>query len=304
MDSLRDKVVVVAGATRGCGRAIAVELGARGATVFACGRTTRDRQSPMRRPETIEDTAELVAAAGGRGIPVRCDFTSVADVDALRARLESEVDGRLDVLVNDVWGGDPLHEFGIAYWESNLDDVLTMVRNGVDAHLVSLHRLLGLLTAKPGGLVIQVTDGDDETYHGAGLAYYLVKSSMRAIGRALAGELAPYGGVGLTVSPGFLRSESMLDHFGVTEQNWRDGAANEPHFVMAESPHYLGRGVAALAEDPEVSRFAGQTMASWTLMHEYGFADTDGSRPDWGRWMTDVFATGTDPSTIDVSAYR
>lgn len=304
MDSLRDKVIVVAGATRGCGRAIAVELGACGATVYACGRSTREQPSEMARPETIEETAELVTQAGGRGIPVRCDFTSVADVDALRARLESEVDGKLDLLVNDVWGGDPLHAFGVAYWESKLDNVLKMVHNGVDAHLVSLHRLLPLLTKRPGGLVIQVTDGEDETYHGAGLAYYLVKSSMRAIGRALAAELAPYGCVGLAVTPGFIRSESMLEHFGVTEQNWRDGAATEPHFVMAESPHYLGRGVAALATDPEVARFAGQVLGSWTLMREYGFADSDGSRPDWGRWMADVFSTGQDPSTVDPAGYR
>lgn len=306
MGSLTGKVAVVAGATRGCGRAIAVQLGALGATVYAAGRTTREQASPMARPETVEGTAELVDAAGGQGVPVRCDFTVPGDVDALRARLVDDVDGRLDVLVNDVWGGDPLHEFGIPYWESDLDNVLQMVRNGVDAHLVSLHRLLPLLTKRAGGLVIQVTDGDDETYHGAGLAYYLVKASMRAIARALAGELAPYGCVGLAVAPGFIRSESMLDGFGVTEQNWLDVATSgkDPHFVLSETPNYLGRGVAALAADPEVGRFAGQTLASWTLMHEYGFADSDGTRPDWGRWMSEVVVTGTDPATVDVSAYR
>jgi NAD(P)-dependent dehydrogenase (short-subunit alcohol dehydrogenase family) len=306
MTSLRGKVAVVAGATRGCGRAIAIELGALGATVYAAGRTTRDRSSPMGRPETIEETAELVTAAGGKGVPVRVDFTVRADVDALRERLESDLDGRLDVLVNDVWGGDPLHRFGIPYWESDLDDVLAMVHNGVDSHLVSLHRLLPLLTARPGGLVVQVTDGDDETYQGAGLSYYLVKASMRAMARALAGELEPSGCAGLAVAPGFIRSEAMLEQFGVTEETWRDVATSgtDPHFVMSETPHYLGRGVAALAADAKVARFAGQTLSSWRLMHEYGFTDIDGSRPDWGRWMAEVVVTGRDPAAVDAGAYR
>lgn len=303
---LGGKVAVVAGATRGCGRAIAVELGALGATVYVAGRTTRERSSPMGRQETIETSAELVTEAGGRGVAVRADFTVPADVGALRSQLESDVDGQLDVLVNDMWGGDPLHEFGVPYAESNLENVLALVRNGVDSHLVSLHRLLPLLTARPGGLVVGVTDGDDETDPGAGLAYYLVKASIRAMARALAGELRPYGCVGLAVTPGFLRSEAMLEGFGVTERNWRDVATRgiDPHFVMSETPHYLGRGVAALAADPGVARFAGRTLSSWTLMHEYGFADLDGSRPDWGRWMADVVATGTDPASVDAAAYR
>ncbi|TKG73261.1 SDR family oxidoreductase [Prauserella endophytica] len=301
---LHGKVAMVTGATRGCGRAIAVELGRVGATVFVTGRTTRERKSAMGRTETIEETAELVDAAGGRGIPVRCDFGVVADVDALVERLYSEVDGRLDVLVDDVWGGDPYAEFGTAYWESDLDKALTMVRNGLETHLIALHRLLPLLVRTGGGLAIEVTDGDSDEYVGAGVPYYLVKSGVRAIGRALGAELAGHGCTGLTVTPGFLRSEAMLDHFGVTEDNWRDAIASDPHFAVSETPAYLARGVVALATDPKVQRFAGQTLASWTLMRAYGVTDVDGSRPDFGRWMADVVKPGLDPEQADPARYR
>jgi NAD(P)-dependent dehydrogenase (short-subunit alcohol dehydrogenase family) len=282
---VRDKVAVVTGATRGCGRAIAVELGRLGATVFVTGRTTRTTSSPLNRAETIEETAELVDAAGGRGIAVRCDFTSVSDVDALRARIESEVDGRLDILVDDVWGGDPFADFDSAYWEADLDDALTLVRNAVDTHLIALHRLLPLVVRKEGGLVIEVTDGDNDDYVGAGIPYYLAKCSVRALGRGLGVELAKVGCTGMTVTPGFLRSEAMLDHFGVTEETWRDAVSKTApaEFAFSETPTYLARGVAALAVDPKVSRFAGKTLASWTLMHEYGFTDVDGTSPDFGK---------------------
>ncbi|WP_423202183.1 SDR family oxidoreductase [Herbihabitans rhizosphaerae] len=308
---MRDKVAVVTGATRGCGRAIAVELGRLGATVFVTGRTTREQASPMKRPETIEETAELVDAAGGRGIPVRCDYTSVADVDALRERVESE--GRLDILVDDVWGGDQYLDWDNPYWESSLDDALTMVHNGIDTHLIALHRLLPLLTARPGGLVLEVTDGDtvnDETYPGPSIPYYLVKAAMRTLGRALGVELAKHGCVGLTVTPGFLRSEAMLEYFKVTEETWRDaitsgvGGDHGPHFAISETPYYLARGVAALALDPDAKRFAGKTMASWTLKREYGFTDLDGTQPDWGHWHDEVVKPGADPSTVDTSKYR
>ncbi|TDQ05241.1 SDR family oxidoreductase [Labedaea rhizosphaerae] len=297
--TLAGKVAVVTGATRGCGRGIAVELGALGATVYVTGRTTREQRSPMNRPETIEETAELVDAVGGKGIPVRCDFTKVSDVDALVDRIDSGV----DILVDDVWGGDPFHVFGVPYWEQDLDAVLSLVRNGVETHLIALHRLMPLVVRNK-GMVVEITDGDDETYHGAGLAYYLVKSSMRALGRALAGELEGTDCTALTVTPGFLRSEFMLDHFGVTEATWRDGVAKEPHFVMSETPRYIGRGIAALADDPEKARFNGKVMASWTLMREYGFTDLDGTRPDWGRWYDEVVATGKEPDTVDAAAYR
>jgi len=256
----------------------------------------------MKRKETIEETAELVEAAGGRAIAMRCDFTSVPDVDALRHRIGD----RLDILVDDVWGGDPFFDMENTYWDSDLDDALYLVRNAVDTHLIALHRLLPLVIRRPGGLVIEVTDGDTDEYVGAGLPYYVSKCSIRAIGRALGVELAKRGCTGLAVTPGFLRSEAMLDHFGVTEQNWREapGKTAPPDFVMSETPTLLARGVAALATDPDVVRFAGQTLASWTLMRTYGFTDADGTRPDWGRWLTEVREAGLDPATTDPSPFR
>jgi NAD(P)-dependent dehydrogenase (short-subunit alcohol dehydrogenase family) len=308
--SLKGKVAVVTGATRGCGRGIAIELGVLGTAVYVTGRTTRDSRSPMNRPETIEETAELVTAAGGEGVAVRCDFTDAADVAALADRISAERDGRLDLLVDDVWGGDPFVEFGIPYWESDLDKALLVARNGVDTHLIALHRLLPLLVRRPGGLVVEVTDGDREDYVGAGIPYYLVKSSIRAIGRALGAELKQYGCTGLAVTPGYLRSEFMLEVvYQVTEENWRDALTagrgeHAAHFAVSETPRYLGRGVAELAADPEVDRFAGRTLASWTLMREYGFTDLDGTRPDWGRWYDEVVEPGVDPTTVDAAKYR
>jgi NAD(P)-dependent dehydrogenase (short-subunit alcohol dehydrogenase family) len=305
---LAGKVVVVTGATRGCGRALAVELGRLGATVYATGRTTRAGSSPMKRPETIEDTAEMIDAAGGRGVAVRCDFTSVDDVDALRARIEADGHDRLDILVDDVWGGDPFSEIPhyTSFWEADLDKGLYLVHNALDTHLIALHRLLPLVVKEPGGLAIEVTDGDTDDYVGAPLPYFLAKCGVRAIGRTLGAELAKHGCTGLTVTPGFLRSEAMLEAFQVTEETWRDapGKTAPVDFAVSETPTYLGRAVAALATDPDVSRFAGQTLASWTLMREYGFTDIDGTRPDFGRWLTEVRHAGLDPATVDAERFR
>ncbi|GGP39029.1 SDR family oxidoreductase [Saccharothrix coeruleofusca] len=303
MGPLQGKVAAVTGATRGAGRAIAVELGAAGATVFVGGRSTREGLSPIGRPETIEETAELVTAAGGRGIPVKCDFTAVAEVDAFRARIESEVDGRLDVLVDDVWGGELEVEFK-PFWEADLDGQLRMWRNSVQAHLVALHRLLPLVIREPGGLVVEVTDGEDDEYHSGMLAYDSVKLAIRRFGRVLAKDVERFGTTTVAVTPGFLRSEQMLEHFGVTEENWRDAIARDPNYAMSETPHYLGRAIAALAADPDRHRFTGRSLASWTLMREYGFTDLDGSRPDWGRWYEEVVKPGVDPATADAAQYR
>lgn len=305
MTGLAGKVAVVTGATRGCGRAIAVELGRAGATVYVTGRTTRARTSPMGRAETIEETAELVDAAGGRGVAVRCDFANVADVDALAGRIKSEVDGRIDVLVDDVWGGDPYTDFANSYWESSLDSALAMVRGGLETHLIALHRLLPFVAATPGSLLVEVTDGEDEEYVGAGVPYYLVKSGVRAIGRALGADLAAGDSTALSVTPGFLRSEAMLDLFGVTEDNWRDAITGERlEFAVSETPAYLARGVVALATDPDVRRFAGATLASWTLARIYGIDDVDGSRPDFGRYFAEVHQAGIDPRTVDMATFR
>jgi NAD(P)-dependent dehydrogenase (short-subunit alcohol dehydrogenase family) len=304
--TLAGRVAVVTGATRGCGRAIAVELGRCGARVYVTGRSTGDSPSPMRRPETITETAELVTAAGGNGVAVRCDFTSVAEVVALRERLVAEAGNRLDILVDDVWGGDPFVDFESAYWESDLNDALSVVHNAIDTHLIALHTLLPLVVRAPGGLVVEVTDGDNDDYTGAGIPYFVSKCAVRAIGRALGAELARHGCVGMAVTPGFLRSEAMLENFGVTEQTWREsvGRSAPPDFAVSETPAYLGRAVAALATDPQVSRFAGRTLASWTLMREYGFADADGTRPDFGRWLAEVRHAGIDPATVDPSRFR
>jgi NAD(P)-dependent dehydrogenase (short-subunit alcohol dehydrogenase family) len=299
---LTEHVAVVAGATRGAGRGIAVELGARGATVWVTGRSTRAGRSEMGRPETIDETAELVDAAGGRGIAVRCDHTDAADVDDLRRAIEERSGGRLDVLVNDVWGGDALVEGG-PFWEHDLDKGLRAWRNGVESHLVTSHRLVPLMVARGRGLVVEVTDGDRDDYRGS-LFYDLVKASVIRLARAQAEELAPHGVVALAITPGFLRSEAMLEHFGVTEETWRDGVATDPHFALSETPRYVGRAVAALAADPDVGRVRGRALASWGLAREYGFTDVDGSRPDWGRWFEEVYLAGRDPRAVDPAPYR
>lgn len=289
---LAGRVALVAGATRGCGRAIAVELGALGATVYGSGRTTRDERSEMDRPETIEDTAELVDAAGGTGIAVRCDHAVGADVAALVDRIRAE-HGRLDVLVNDVWGGDPFTRWVKGVWEHPLDDTLRIVRNGIETHLITAHHALPLLIETGDGLVVEVGDGKAGVPFRGVVAYDHVKEAVVRLGFSLAAELRPYGATALSVTPGFLRSEAMLEHFGVTEATWRDASdAHGGYFRYSETPHLLGRGVAALAADPDRARFAGQCLGSWDLMHTYDFTDADGERPDWG--LVDAEARAAD----------
>jgi NAD(P)-dependent dehydrogenase (short-subunit alcohol dehydrogenase family) len=278
-------VALVAGATRGAGRGIALELGARGATVYCTGRTTRARQSPMRRPETIDETAELVDAAGGRGIAVRVDHTSSEEVGALVARIGAEQDGRLDVLVNSLWGGDPLTSWTSSFWEHSLEDGLEIQRHAVGAHLITAWHALPLMVARGRGLVVEMTDGDGERYAGA-LFYDLAKASNVRIAYDLAVDLRPHGVAAVAVAPGFLRSEAVLDHFGVTEQGWREAIAADEHFAQSETPRFVGRVVAALAADPDVLRFSGRTLHSGPLAQEYGIADVDGRRPNWIEYFS------------------
>jgi NAD(P)-dependent dehydrogenase (short-subunit alcohol dehydrogenase family) len=278
---LAGKIALVAGATRGCGRATAVELGALGATVYGSGRSTRSGRSPMDRPETIEDTADLVTAAGGEGIAVRCDHTDVADVTALVQRIRHER-GRLDVLVNDVWGGDPFVQWEKPVWEHPLDATLGVLRNGIETHLITSHVAIPLMLEGSGGLVIEVGDGKGEVPYRGNMPYDIVKAAVVRIGEGLAHELGPHGVTALTVTPGWLRSESMLDYFSVTEDTWRERAESVPYFEHSETPHLLARGIAALAADPHRDRFAGQCLGSWDLMRVYDLEDTDGTRPDWG----------------------
>jgi NAD(P)-dependent dehydrogenase (short-subunit alcohol dehydrogenase family) len=280
MGKLTGKVALVAGATRGAGRGIAVELGAEGATVYVTGRTTRVAKSPMNRSETIEETAELVRAAGGRGIAVRVDHSEPDEVAALIARIEKDEDGQLDVLVNDVWGGDPLTDWSKSFWEHSLDDGLKLVRQAVNTHIVTSWHAAPLMIRRKRGLIVEITDGVSENYRG-NLFYDLAKASVIRLAFAQAEELRPHGVTALALTPGFLRSEAMLDHFGVTEANWRDGAKKDPHFIASESPGYVGRAVAALAADPDVRRSGGQALATWDLYKVYGFTDRDGSQPDW-----------------------
>ena len=277
---LAGQVALVAGATRGGGRGIAVALGAAGATVYATGRSSAAGRSGMDRPETIEETAALVSAVGGTGIAVRTDHSDPGEVRALVDRVAAEQDGRLDVLVNCVWGGDPLTDWEHPLWEQDLDAGLRLLRQAVETHVITSRYALPLMVARRSGLVVEVTDGNTARYRGS-FFYDLAKSSVIRLAVAQAAELKPHGVAAVAITPGFLRSEAMLDHFGVTEATWRDGAAKDPHFAWSETPAYLGRAVAALAADPGVMTRTGQALATWGLYAEYGFTDTDGSQPDW-----------------------
>ena len=300
---LQGKVALVAGATRGAGRGIAVELGAAGATVYCTGRTTRAERSEYNRPETIEETAELVRQAGGRGIAVQVDHLAPAQVQALAARIERE-EGRLDLLVNDVWGADFLAEWNVPVWEHSLEKGLHLLRLAVDTHIITSHFALPLLIKNPGGLVVEMTDGTAE-YNSANyrlsLFYDLAKSSVIRIAWSQAKELQPHRCAAVALTPGWLRSEMMLDIYGVTEANWRDATKRQPHFAISESPAFVGRAVAALAQDPDLLRWSGQSLSSGGLAKVYGFTDLDGSRPDAWRYMVEVQDAG---KPADVTGYR
>ncbi|MGV9631591.1 SDR family oxidoreductase [Streptomyces sp. NPDC003487] len=300
---LDGKVALVAGATRGAGRGIAVELGAAGATVYVTGRTTRARRSEYDRPETIEDTADLVTAAGGTGIAVPADHLDPAQVRAVIERIDDER-GRLDVLVNDIWGGETLFEWDTPVWEHDLDNGLRLLRLAVDTHAITSHHALPLLLRRPGGLVVEMTDGTAEyngvTYRNS-FFYDLAKTAVLRMGFSLGRELGPRGATALALTPGWMRSEIMLDAFGVREENWRDALERVPHFAISETPRFVGRAVAALAADPDVARFNGQSLSSGGLARVYGFTDLDGSRPDAWRYLVEVQDAG---KPADVTGYR
>ncbi|MEU3982085.1 SDR family oxidoreductase [Streptomyces sp. NPDC026672] len=300
---LEGRVALVAGATRGAGRGIAVELGAAGATVYVTGRTTRERRSEYDRPETVEDTADLVTAAGGRGIAVPTDHLDPAAVRALVDRIAGEQD-RLDVLVNDIWGAEHLFAWDTPVWEHDLDDGLRLLRLAVETHAITSHHALPLLLRRPGGLVVEVTDGTAEynrdTYR-VNFFYDLAKASVLRMAFALGHELGPRGATAVALTPGWLRSEIMLDAFGVREDNWRDALVEVPHFAISETPRYVGRAVAALAADPGVARLNGTSLSSGGLARTYGFTDLDGSRPDAWRYLVEVQDAGR---PADTTGYR
>ncbi|GLW13625.1 short-chain dehydrogenase [Streptomyces sp. NBRC 13847] len=298
---LAGRVALVAGATRGAGRAMAVELGRAGALVYVTGRTTRERVSEVGRPtETIEETAELVTAAGGTGIAVAVDHLEPERVRALIERIDRE-QGRLDVLVNSLWGGDRLIEFDTRLWDLDLAGGLRMLRLGIDSHLITSHYALPLLIRRPGGLVVEITDGtaDFNRRYRENLCFDLTKNAPHRIAFGLAAELREHGGTAVSLSPGFLRSEEMLDHFGVTEETWREAVASSPHFAIAESPALIARGVRALAADPDKARWSGRSLSSGQLAKEYGFTDTDGSCPDCFGYFEDVVFGGRDAPAAD-----
>lgn len=300
---LKGKVALVAGATRGAGRGMAVELGAAGATVYVTGRSTRGRRSEYDRPETIEDTADLVTEAGGQGIAVPTDHLDAEQVRTLVERIDGE-QGRLDVLVNDIWGGEKFFAWDAPVWEHDLDNGLHLLRLAVETHAITSHHALPLLLRHPGGLVVEVTDGTadyNRDNYRVSFFYDLAKTSVLRMAFALGHELGPRGATAVALTPGWLRSEIMLDGFGVSEDNWRDALERVPHFAISESPHYVGRAVAALAADADVARWNGQSLSSGGLAQVYGFTDLDGSRPDAWRYLVEVQDAG---KPADVTGYR
>ncbi len=287
---------MVAGATRGCGRAIAVELARAGAYVYATGRSSRTAgRSEINRPETIEETGEMMAAVGGAGAALRVDHLEPGEVSALVERVGAE-QGRLDILVNDIFGGDAYAEFGKKLWEHDLPGGLRMLRMGIDTHLITAAIALPLMLSHAGGLIIEMTDGTFEynkTFRkGVGFYYDLVKAAVERITIGLTAELDGEQCTALAVTPGWLRSEAMLDEFGVTEQNWRDATAKVPHFCISESPAYVARGITALAADPAVARYAGTSLTSGQLARIYGVTDTDGPRPNCWTYVTEIQDAG------------
>jgi NAD(P)-dependent dehydrogenase (short-subunit alcohol dehydrogenase family) len=299
---LQDRVALVAGATRGAGRGIAVALGAAGATVYVTGRSTAGAPSEMGRPETIEETAALVEAAGGRAYAVRVDHLVPEEVRRLLARIADEP-GALHVLVNDLFGAVEI-EWGKTVWESDLEAGLHLLRTAVHTHAITSHCALPLLLRSPGGLLVEVNDGTEEYNRGHyrnSFFYDLAKAAVQRLGFSLGHELGSRGATAVVLTPGWLRSEAMLEAFGVREDNWRQAVARVPGFAVSESPAYVGRAVVALAADPDRARWNGQTLSSGQLARVYGFTDVDGSRPDAWRYMHDLDRPG---GAEDPGSYR
>ena len=300
--TLKNKIALVAGATRGAGRGIAVALGEAGATVYCTGRSTRKKGATPGRPETIEETAELVTAAGGKGIAVRVDHTVPAEVKKLAATIKRKHKG-LDILVNDVWGGDALTEFGKGFWSVNLENGLQMLKQAIHSHIITAHFAAPLMFGRPGAIIFEITDGEGFYYRG-NIFYDLVKTSVIRLAFGMSLELHKKDITALALTPGFLRSEAMLKHFKTTEANWKEvgkrknPGANSPDqndspedFMISESPRYIGRAVVALASDPEVKQKSGRVFSTWNLSREYGFTDVDGSQPHWGDHADKKYGT-------------
>jgi NAD(P)-dependent dehydrogenase (short-subunit alcohol dehydrogenase family) len=290
MKPLEGKVALVAGATRGAGRGIACMLGEAGATVYCSGRSARGRPNPTGyfagRPETIDETAEMVSAKGGVGLAVRTDHLVEEQVEALAGRIRRE-QGRLDVLVNDISEGEE-HEW-LPFWKLSLDKGFRALRQGVHSHIITSRHAVPLLIERrrsSPGLIVEVGDGDTLAYR-QNLFYDLVKVTVSRLAYAMAEELYRHRVAAVALTPGYMRTEAILDHFGVTEANWRQAGKKDPHFLASETPCFVGRAVAALAADPRVLDRSGGLYSSWGLAREYGFTDVDGSRPDLGERLSE-----------------
>ncbi len=287
---------IVAGATRGAGRGIARMLGEAGATVYCVGRSTRriPRIRPTGagafalagRPEVVEETAELVTAAGGRGIAVIADLGDEAAARSLAAQVTAE-QGRIDLLVNDIWGGDEYTVWGQPFWQADMARLWAMQEQAILTHLHAARWIAAQMVIQRSGLIIEVTDGDGSRYRG-NLGYDLAKQTVIRLAYGMQQELAEHGVTALAVTPGYLRSEAMLEHFGVSEANWRDAVARDAHFAESETPCFIGRAIAALAADPQVRQYGGRVLTSWDLSEQYGFSDIDGRRPHWGRYAQSI----------------
>jgi NAD(P)-dependent dehydrogenase (short-subunit alcohol dehydrogenase family) len=277
---------VVAGATRGAGRGIARALAEAGAMVYCTGRSTRGNPSPYKRPETIDETVDMIAAAGGAATAVRVDHTVEAEVAALFDRVGRE-QGRLDVLVNSIAGEDPL----LGAWGSlermDLANADAALRQSLVSHVITVKHGAALMKKKRRGLIVEVTE-HDLLFAGGNVISGIVKVGLKGLAVTVAEELRTQRIAAVSITPGFLRSESMLEHFGVTEANWREGGKKDPHFLQSESPLFVGRAVAALAADPQVLAKSSQILSSWDLAREYGFTDEDGRTPDWGTYARET----------------
>jgi NAD(P)-dependent dehydrogenase (short-subunit alcohol dehydrogenase family) len=273
-------VAVVAGATRGAGRGIARGLGEAGATVYCTGRSVRGNASAYNRPETIEETAGMITAAGGTAVAIRVDHTVEAEVEGLFARIERE-HGRLDVLVNSVAGEDPMMSEWASFWAADLSNGEAILRQALLSHIITAKHAAPLMIKQRRGLIVEVTESDT-LIAGGNILAQVVKLSQKALAAIWAAELRKHGVAAVAITPGFLRSERMLEYFGVTEENWRDGGKEDKNFLASESPLFVGRAVAALAQDPQVLEQSGQLLSSWEIGRKYGCTDQDGSRPDWG----------------------
>jgi NAD(P)-dependent dehydrogenase (short-subunit alcohol dehydrogenase family) len=282
---LAGQVALVAGATRGAGRGIARALGDAGALVYCTGRSVRGQPSPYGRAETIDDTAEMITAAGGRAVAVRVDHTVEAEVAALVARIDRE-HGRLDVVADSVAGEDPMLRQWGSFWTADLSRADAALRQAIVSHIITAKHVAPLMMRARRGLIVEVTESETLLAGGNPLSQ-TAKLALKGLALGLASELQPHGVAALAITPGFLRSESMLDRKRVTEANWRDAGAADPNFLESESPLFVGRAVAALAADPRVFERSGQLCASWELARDYGFTDYDGRRPDWGAHTID-----------------